>query len=227
MTEAEKQNRAAIRDSILQGVTYGKPHTGTVIQAIQQVFEIDDRFRKRADAIERDTALSSMGRKAALAQAVRTELMPDLAQATRSVRKARKFNESRRSILEEPLAVDPKDHVGELRRQEIRSYLRGLSETERMSAANQLIRDDAGAAAILDASPVLSGLTEPFYGELRKSVAERINGPALQDLAAVEADFQQGEAAAGIVLSDLVKASGLTAKAFAEEMAPHEAKADA
>lgn len=227
MTEAEKQNRAAIRESMLQSVRFGQPHTGTVVMAIQQIFDIDAQYRKKLDAIEGDVKLSPMGRKAALAQAVRSELMPELARATRPMRKARKFNESRRGILEEPLAVDPKDHVGELRRQEIRSYLRGLSETERMSAAHQLIRDDAGAAAILDASPVLSGLTEPFYGELRKAVAERINGPALQDLAAVEADFQQGEAAAGIVLNDLVKASGLNAKAFAEEMVPLEAKADA
>ncbi|MGU3449703.1 hypothetical protein [Methylobacterium sp. 391_Methyba4] len=227
MTEQEKQNRAAIRESMLQRVRYGQPHTGTVIQAIQQVFEIDDRFRSKLAAVQSDVKLSAKGRETEIANFVRRDLMPDLARATRSVRKARKHAQSRRAVLEEPLQVDPKDAVGELRRQEIRSYLRGLSEHQRLSVANQFIRDDASASAILDAPPALSGLSEPFYGQLRTAVAERINGPALQDLAAVEADFGQGDAAAGIVMNDLVKASGLTAKAFAEEMAPLEAKADA
>lgn len=227
MTEAEKQNRAAIRESVLQRVRYGQPHTGTVVMAIQQIFEIDSRFRQKLDAVQSDVKLSPKGREAEISNFVRKDLMPQLAAATRPMRKARAHSQSRRSILEEPLAVDPKDAVGELRRQEIRTYLRSLPQHERLSAANQLVGDDAGASAILDASPALSGLPEPFYGELRKAVAERINGPALEDLAAIESDFGQGDAAAGIVMNDLLKASGLTPKAFAEELAPLEAKADA
>lgn len=98
---------------------------------------------------------------------------------------------------------------------------------ERLSAANQLIQDDVGAAAILDAAPVLTGLPEPFYGELRQQVAERVNGPHLAEIEGIEADYKVGQSAADILLRDLVPASGLTGSAFSETMKPFEEVADA
>ena len=226
MTEDEIRNRRMIRDNVTQRVRMGQPHTGSVVACIHRIFDISDRFRVRQSEIEADQKLSTVGRRAALAQLVRTDLMPDLAKATRPVRKALSYAAAQRAGLQDPVRVDPNDAVGEMRRQEIRTFMRSLQPHERMSTANQLIQDDAGAAAILDAPPVLSGLTEHFYGELRNQVAERVNGPKLAELAGVEQDYQQGQAAAGILLNDLVAASGLTAKAFGEEMAPLEAAAD-
>lgn len=227
MNEDEIRNRRAMRESIVQRVRPDQPHTGSVVACIDRVFAIGDRFRNRQAEIEGDQKLSTMGRRAALAQAVRSDLMPELAKATRPIRKALGYAASQRAALSDPVRVDPTDLVGELRRQEIRTYLRGLSVGERIQAAHQLIQDDAGAAAILDAAPVLTGLPENIYGQLRTAVAERVNGPKLAELAGVEQDYQQGKAAADILLNDLVAASGLTAKAFGEEMAPLETEADA
>lgn len=226
MDEAQIRNRRQIRQNIIERVRVGQPHSGSVIMCVDKIFDLSDRFHVRQSEIEADQKLSTVGRRAALAQVVRAELMPDLAKATRPVRKALGYAASQRAALEDPVRVDPTDAVGEMRRQEIRGYLRSLSSHERLSAAHQLIRDDAGAAAILDAPPTLSGLPEQFYGELRAEVADRVNGPKLAEISGVEQDYQQGQAAAGMLMSDLVAASGLTAKAFTEEMAPLEAAAD-
>ncbi|SDA18426.1 hypothetical protein SAMN02799622_02027 [Methylobacterium sp. UNC378MF] len=227
MTEDEIRNRRMIRENVTQRVRVGQPHTGSVVACVDRIFDISDRFHVRKSEIEADQKLSTVGRRAALAQIVRSELMPDLAKATRPVRKALSYAAAQRAALEDPVRVDPTDPVGEMRRQEIRTFMRSLQPHERMSTANQLIRDDAGAAAILDAPPALSGLTEHFYGELRNQVAERVNGPKLTELSGIEQDYQQGQAAADILMNDLVAASGLTAKGFAEEMQPLQTEADA
>ncbi|WP_267358421.1 MULTISPECIES: hypothetical protein [unclassified Methylobacterium] len=226
MDEAEIRNRRLIRQNVIERVRADQPHTGSVVACIDRIFDISDRFHVKRSEIEADQKLSTVGRRAALAQAVRAELMPDLAKATRPIRKALGYAASQRAGFEDPVRVDSTDHVGEMRRQELRSYLRSLQPHERMSMANELVKEDAGAAAILDAHPALSGLQEQFYGQLRAQVAERVNGPKLTELAGIEGDYQQGQAAAGILLNDLVAASGLTAKAFTEEMAPLEQAAD-
>lgn len=227
MDEAQIQNRRQIRQNIVERVRVGQPHSGSVIMCVDKIFDLADRFHVRRSEIEADQKLSTVGRRAALSQIVRSELMPDLAKATRPIRKALGYAASQRAALEDPVRVDPTDAVGEMRRQEIRTFMRGLQPHERMSTAQQLIRDDAGAAAILDAPPALSGLTEHFYGELRTQVADRVNGPKLTEISGVEQDYQQGQAASDMLMNDLVAASGLTAKAFGEELQPLQAEADA
>jgi len=227
MTEEEIRNRRLIRQNVVERVRTGQPHTGSVVACIDRIFDISDRFHVKRAEIEADQKLSTVGRRAALAQAVRSDMMPELAKATRPIRKALTYAASQRAGFEDPVRVDPTDHVGELRRQELRSFLRSQEPHVRMSMANELVKDDAGAAAILDAHPMLSGLQEQFYGQLREAVAERVNGPKLAELSGIEGDYQQGQAAAAILMNDIVAASGLTTKAFAEEMAPLEAEADA
>lgn len=126
MNEDEIRNRRAIRESVVQRVRVGQPHTGSVVACVDRIFDIADKFRRRQLDIEGDQKLSAMGRSSALATVVRTELMPDLANATRPVRKALGYAASQRAALEDPIRVDPGDMVGEMRRQELRTLLRGL-----------------------------------------------------------------------------------------------------
>jgi hypothetical protein len=90
-----------------------------------------------------------------------------LAKASEPIRRGLAHFQARRENLRTP-PPNPNDVVGELRRQEIRSFLASLPLEQRVSAARELAKDPDGASAILDAPAVLSGLPNEHFEQLKK-----------------------------------------------------------
>lgn len=210
-----------MRDTMIGRVRVGQPHTEHAVTTIHGIFDIGDSIKVLAKNLDGDRHLTSAGRQAKVTETVRAKSMKEFAQASRAVRKALGRFEAQRAGLGLP-KVDRTDAVGELRRQEIRAYVRSLPLADRMKAA----RDATIADALLDAPPVLSGLEPDFHAKLQDTRVRELHGPALAELDAQERDYREVEAVAVIVRNELFQASGLSREGFEEQMRPLEAEAD-
>jgi hypothetical protein len=114
--------------------------------------------------------------------------------------------EARRANIKLP-PIDKSDAVGELRRQEVRTYLRSLPIEDRVKTLDML-GDDA-TVAVIDAAPALSGLLADHHQFVKTRYLEKQFGSQIKELEMIEEDHAAVEAAAQIVRRDLQFATGL------------------
>lgn len=223
--DAPYRAQRSMSDALKSNVRTDQPHAIDVLESIDRAADMRAAFLNRKIKIENDKNLSTAGRQGKIAELAR-EMMKDAARVGSRPRKALGHAASARAALMEPTKVDPTDAVGELRRQEVRAYMRGLKPHERQSFAQSLIGDEMGRAAILDAPPAMTGLDQHFYKMLREQVAEHVNGPQLRALEGVADDYGLAKQVSDTFRRELFKESGLTQTAFDEQMTTLEAEAD-
>jgi hypothetical protein len=115
---------------------------------------------------------------------------------------------------------DKTDAVGELKRQELRTFVRNLPSGERVAALDTLGED--GVLAVLDAPPALSGIPADRHQFVRTRYLESKFGPQLRELELVDEDNTAFEAAATMVRKELQTATDLGNSDFAALEKSHE-----
>jgi hypothetical protein len=137
-------------------------------------------------------------------------VMPDILKGQRALRKAEQEVATRRGQLQQPKA-DPADMAAALRRQELRSVLRGmdnqardkfLKDNGRLSGLDPEIRQ-----AILEMPASMSGVPQTTRDQLLREAVEELNGPALDEIHALEQAIEIAASALEEGKSDIQRAA--------------------
>lgn len=238
MAERHRGKKRTMNPHFYQAMTdrvrKGQPHTDHALSTIQALAEVETRHSAVATKLEGDGNLSPVGRRSKLVETVRNERLGEFARASRAVRKALGRFEAQRAGLGLP-KPDRTDIVGELQRQEIRGYLRSLEPGARLTLAQEIATNPEQAAALFDTPAFTCGLDDfalqmpesKTFDRLRAAAVEKLHGPALAEIAAIEGDYQEVHQVAVYVRSELFKASGMSREGFEATMQSLEAVADA
>ncbi len=203
--------------------TEGKYST-MMLNTLSHVAKVSGEFEEKRSKISQDKHLSDVGRRAKVAELAKATVK-DVLEASKMHRSVLAQVAGGRAELK-PKPVASADARGELRRSEIRAYVRGLKPDQRIGAALELAADDEALGALLDASPMLSGLSAEQADHLRKEYTTRHHGPRTAELDGWESDAQVVAAGTEVVLSDLKRLSGLPEIAFAEHTKAIQAEVD-
>lgn len=162
---------------------------------VKQAFGIVRRFSEKAAAIRRDGNLSHEGRRAAAAKAWADGPAAHLAQIKDRVKGELLALQSRRAAL---IPTKPADEspVGEMRRAEMRAFLRSLPLSERHQMA--LNGDPEVQEAILFGAAGLSGLSPEAKGHVIEQFMMTTHGEALKSIAAEERELENVGAAIAV-----------------------------
>jgi hypothetical protein len=187
------------------------PETYTGLREdIATAFGIVEGFDGKAKAINGDATLSETGRRQRLQQEA-AKPREHLSQLKTKAQASIASIAARKKALQ-PVVKDHTDPVAEMRRAELRTFLRGMSTAER----NRLLfsGDRDIIEAVVDAPAALSGIDEEMRAKAVEHFMEATSGPALRDLEANEDALEAAEAAlevAGRALEKLAETEGKAA----------------
>ena len=199
-----------------------RPSKAECLNRVHEVLGVGNGLMSFAEQLKGDKTLTEKGKQLKVADRVQKQLMSDFAKVSRPGRKAMAHFAAQKASLGLP-PINRSDMVGEMRRREIREYLRTLPEAERAFAA----RDPAISEAVFDGVPGLSGFKPSHFEAMKADRIKELHGPKLEELSALEDDYTAVVGMAGAVREELFKASGLTRQGFEDVMKPLEAAADA
>lgn len=182
------------------------------------MFGLSSRLNAEHRKLQDDPSLSDQGRREKAA-AFAKSLVPNLVELSKPLSRARSDAAAKRAGFKLP-EIDKADTVGELKRQELRNYVRNLPSSDRAAAIDTL-GDDA-IYAVLNAPPALSGLPPDRHEFLKTRYLERQFGKQMRDLDAIDEDTEAVQAAAQMVRRDLQIASGLNNHDFETLEKTHE-----
>lgn len=210
---------------LLQKITPTAPYAAHAREIIETASSIADRVGEEKARIAKNANLSDAGKRAELTGLVNNKFLKALVEASRPYRRAAKHISEQRAKLTLP-KPDKSDLIGEVKRQEYRTYLRGLPAGERTVAALKLAESDDGALAILDVPPVLTGLTDHMASEIRSMIEKRLYGPQIEVLDQMAEDYAAVGGAVQMAEMELQKASGDSPDAFAKKLTNLKAEID-
>jgi hypothetical protein len=165
---------------------------------------IDSAKKHAAD----DLNLSAAGRAAYVARIAIDNVKP-LVGVTAAARKAARFNADRRANLKPP--VPPRDDViGEMRRQELRAFGRGLQISERLQFALE------HPEAVLDAPAALCGLPDDQFSKVRETYIAAKFGPEIAEIELLAEDLSTVRAAHDLALNELRSNAGMSEREFSK-----------
>jgi hypothetical protein len=111
--------------------------------------------------------------------------------------------------------VDNNDVVGYMRRQEIRTYLRGLSNPERKAFIGNFSQFDPEVAlAIVEMLPAVSGALAADHTQLMDRTLEAQHGEAITELQELEHGIEIAEGAVNAAHSEIVHEAGADPATF-------------
>ena len=207
---------AYMQKAFLDRVRQDHPNAAHVVATINAIGEVLDRLETNATALENDRNLTAVGRSAKLTEIVRSQIAKEFAVASKSARKAPAMLKAQRDALGLP-KIDRCDMVGELRRQELRAYVRGLDMADRMKAAF----DPEIADAQFDAPRALSGLPAEIFEQAKQQRIRDLHGPKLEELQSIEDVYACASGMAGAARHAIFEKSGLTPDGFTALLRPH------
>ena len=108
-----------------------------------------------------------------------------------------------------PKPLDRADAVGELRRQEIRAFIRKTPIGQRYKTVDELALDADALEAVMDAPAALSGLPPDQYGQLRAVYMKKHFGEQTARIDALEEDLLVAGGAVDMCMTALKQASGM------------------
>jgi hypothetical protein len=187
------------------------PHAEVLKSTIETIFGLGmmvDSAKKRAGA---DPHLSETGRAAHVAKIAIDTLRP-LIESTAGARKAARFNADRKASLKPP-TPSRDDQVGEMRRQELRTFVRGLPMAERLPFALE------HPEAILDAPAALSSLPEEQFEIVLQTYIAATFSSEIAEIETLSDDLATVRAAHDLALAELRNNSGLSDAAFSKILA--------
>jgi hypothetical protein len=171
---------------------------------VGNVLAASDQFAAHKAELKASGKFTDAGVAERLAEDLRKTFAARLTNGRKPLKALREKLDTLRSGVR-PKPVDPGDAVGELKRQELRTFLRGAKPGERMKHAlsNQRI-----AEAVLDAEPELSGLTPHDYATVREVHLKALFGPQLAEIEGVERALEAVTAAVEIADGEMKRTFG-------------------
>jgi hypothetical protein len=180
---------------------------------LKAVLQASESFATNAASVKADAHLSVAGRNAKIETQVRAAL--------RDMRELSAPLDAKRAQLADvlakirPASFDKLDMAGALLRQEMRGAVKGMSLSERAAI---LLGDHADVAfvdAVLEASPILSGLDSSLYEGVREQRLEGLFGAESLEAESLSTQIQESNAIFELARQDIEGASGLQPYEFA------------
>lgn len=179
--------------------------TSEMADKVDLAFKIVDSFQAKVKTIKADPTLSPAGVAKAVAEARKGGLGEHLAQIRDEIAAAVENTKAARARLV-PEAPNSGDLIGEMRRGEIRAWLRGLTLSERVKHAVSST-DPEIVAAIVHAPSEISGLPAQVHGAVVDKVVQEIHGERLARLSALQAGYEEASAALAVADGELDRAA--------------------
>ena len=144
---------------------------------IETASALTERFQARLGEIKADSRYTAEGRKSEARELLSGGIGEHLNQLKATVENEAGVLAAHRAQLVLP-PIDKTDVLGEIQRAEVRTWLRSLPESERLTAAlsteDKSIRD-----AIINAPAPLSGLNADIYNKVKANAIEVLHGPKM------------------------------------------------
>jgi hypothetical protein len=184
------------------------PHADGLKTAIEGVFAlgsmIDSAKKRAAD----DPNLSEAGRAAYVAKVAVDNVKP-LLEVTKAARKMARFNADRKASLK-PATPLRDDIVGELKRAELRAFIRSQDLKDRFVLAAE------HPDAVLDAPAALSGLPQDRYEAIKQDFIRSKFGVEIAEIETLDSDLAVVRAAHDLALNELRANAGMGEQAFSK-----------
>jgi hypothetical protein len=185
------------------------PTTATEERAlVTAAFGITTTVREKTEAIRGNARLSEAGKIDDIRAMAKGAPLEHLRQIRRRVANMAADTQNLRLALM-PKAPDRSDLWSELQRRELRDHLRTLPDPQRLRLA---MEDPAITEAVLDANPILSGLSAEQLDLVRDGHIERHCAPQLRGIEQREEVIATLNAAVEIASLQFLKESGLDEK---------------
>jgi hypothetical protein len=190
--------------------------------SLAKALDVAENFAGDIQFLQLDKRLSDVGRQDAMQAKLRAAIR-DLRDARAPIAEMQGKLDAKRAAVAMP-KFDSSDVVGFLRRQEIRTVLRGMDEGQRavLLASNPEFID-----SMLE-QPALSGaVPNQIIEAAKKERLAGLFGPQLLEIEEMEKIVAEGNMIADLARNDLQLHSGMEPRAFGEFVKPTESKANA
>ena len=175
---------------------------------IETAFAIPTAFRAKTSEIRANAKLSDVGKTEAIKNAALGGPLEHLRQIRQRASAMAADVKNLRTGMK-PKEPDRADLFGEMQRAELRTFLRSLPQPDRIRAA---IEDEKIAAAVLHASPGLSGLSAEMHQRVVDAHVEKAFGPQLAGIEKREEIADVVNSAVEIATKQFRNEAGLTEK---------------
>jgi hypothetical protein len=190
--------------------------------ALARCFDVAETFQGDVEFLQLDKNLSPQGRENARQSKLRAAIR-DLRDARAPVDELQKKLDAKRKAIAMP-KFDPADILGFLRRQEVRTVLRGMDEGQRavLLASNPEFID-----SMLE-QPALSGaVPNQIIEAAKKERLAGLFGPQLAEIEELETTIAEANMIANLAHNDLKLHSEMNDRTFTEFVKPIEARVGA
>ena len=187
------------------------PSAAELRGAAERCLAIAQNFSDHRDELQRAGFYTAEGRKAKLSEALTKQVARQMREARAPIDAAAKGVERLRGQIK-PAAVD-QSPVAEMRRAEIRAYVRNLPAPARMAALLDK-PDPKVVEAVLDAPAFLSGVLDDHYASAKAAREEQLYGSQFRAIEALQAVVEDADVAATIARTDLASVAEMDKAAF-------------
>ncbi|HEV2596253.1 MAG TPA: hypothetical protein VGU01_13745 [Sphingomicrobium sp.] len=177
-------------------------------ELIETAFRFPDAMRTKAAAVRADRNLSEDGKSHALRKLVSEGGMAEHFGQVKAQAKAWQADIQNARAAMKPKAPDKGDLGAAVRDWEIREFLRGLPDAQRMRAA---LETPEFAAAVVNAPPILSALSSEVHDLVVEAAIERELGPRVEALRQREQIVETVAAALKVAEGRIFSEAGLEA----------------
>ena len=184
------------------------PHVATLKPTIESVFSLASMVGSAKKRAADDPNLSGAGRAAYVAKVAVDNVKP-LLEVTKAARKMGRFNADRKASLR-PATPSRDDLVGELKRAELRAFIRSQDLKDRFVLAAE------HPDAVLDAPAALSGLPQDRYEAIKQDFIRSKFGPEIAEIETLDEDLAVVRAAHDIAINELRENAGMGEQAFSK-----------
>jgi hypothetical protein len=174
---------------------------------IEVVFGLAANFNAKAAEIQANPSLTEVGKAEAVKKLRAGTPSEHFSQIKHSVAKEFGRIDEQRAALH-PKAPDRADVVGEMQRREVRDWLRGLPEAERMRVALET-KDDLIKDAVMFAPAELSGLQPNIKQTVIENIVQENYGSQLAKLNSLADGLENVQAAIAVAEMQIAKLPGL------------------
>ena len=160
-----------------------------------------------------DTRYTDQGRQDQFKSHVLQQAVPVFQQGRRTISRAKRELEDMRARLQLP-KVDAADAAGAIARMEMRTWLRGLPQSERdkITIADDI--DPQLRAAILEAPAMLTGVAQTHLNLLKEKALRELHGSLIDDIAELSTAIEMAASAVEAGRDSARADTGMTAEQF-------------
>lgn len=189
------------------------PQVSALGKAYSDVLNAVDDLRQQRETITATGKYMPLGITEAVAKHASEDNIPKLRRAKAAVEKVKAEIAGRVSMLT-PARPDPADAIGENQRAELRQRLAGMSAAERSAFLNKHRNDPALVAAVIHASPLLSGIDNLTHRNMVHEQVQREHGEPLAELSDLEEVVRVAERVVSLGRDELREIIGVDRDTF-------------